>query len=323
MRAGKGALVAFGVALVAFGAAARADDTFESKAASAQRVHRVENLVWALTAPCDQGDDTEQRQCRFVRDRRAAELTGQMLLVDADRDAFEVGAWDAHKKSAPLLLSTCIRCAGVEIDGKTWYVVGSGAAPRPEGGRLRGARLGDTARAFADEAAAKSYAARIANARVQLIVKVPAKPRWSDGGRQGIYLDVIGYRVVAPCDGAVIFASPTSEPIEADKAACNAIQSKKPSEDAPKLDELTPSAIAEALRPVVNAANQCFNQHGVAGTAKLKLTVNGDGTIAKYEQQGDFEGTPTGKCIDKAIERAAFPRTKRPVTSFVFPVQLK
>jgi hypothetical protein len=308
--------------LIAAAGVARADETFESRAANAQRVHRVENLVWALTAPCDQGDDTEQRQCRIVRDRRAAELSGQTLILDADRDAFAVGAYNAQKKSAQLALAACIRCAGVEVEGKTWYVVGNGAA-KVDAGKVHAGSLGDVSRSFPDEAAAKAFAAKVAGARVQLVVKVPAKAKWAEGGKQGVSLDVVAWRVVLPCDGSIVAANPPSQPIEADKQQCAPIASAKPADDAPKLEALTTSAIKDALRPVVLAADKCFNQFGVAGTARLKLTVNGDGTIAKYEQQGDFAGTPTGECIDKSIDKAAFPRTKKPQTSFLYPITLK
>ena len=104
---------------------AHADDTFEAKAANAQRIRHLENVVWALTAPCDAGDDTQQRQCRTRATRAQAELIGTTLLVDADIDAFDVGAWSAQKKSVPVTLSSCIRCGGVDLDGKTWFIVGA------------------------------------------------------------------------------------------------------------------------------------------------------------------------------------------------------
>jgi hypothetical protein len=306
------------VAVLALARVAHADDTFEAKAANAQHVQRLENLVWAFTASCATGDDTEQRQCRVVRDRRAAELSGATLLVDADHDAFEVGPWSQQKKSVPITVSACIRCAGVEVEGKTWYITGGPA--KLEGDKVRAAQLADTARAFGDPNAAQKMGQ---NTRVQMLVKIPAKPKWSEGGKQGLALEVLAWRVISACDGMPLMASPTSGPIEPDKKACGPIASTKPTADAPSLDALTTSAIRDALKGVVYAANQCFNKYGVAGSAKLKFTVNGDGTIAKYEQQGDFANTPTGQCIDGAIEKAAFPRTKKSQTSFVYPIQLR
>jgi hypothetical protein len=302
---------------------ARAEDTFETKAAGAQRIHRIENVVWALTAACDQGDDTEQRQCRIVRDRRATELAGATLFVDADKDAFDVAAWNPAKKSSTLSVTSCIRCAGVDLDGKTWLVTGGTGAPKIEGGKIRPTTLADTARGFVDQAAAQAFAKQTAEARVQMLVKVPAKARWADAGKQGIALEIVAFRVVAPCDGSVILSNVPSGPAEADKKACGPVSNAKPIEGAASADTLSMTAIKDAMKPVVLAGAQCFSQFAIAGSAKIKLTVNGDGTIAKYEQQGDFVGTPTGECIDKAIKNVSFPKVKKPQTSFTFPLQLK
>ncbi len=209
---------------------AHADDTFEARAQGAQRIGSIEGLVWTFTASCDDGDDTQQRQCRKVRDQRAAELAGATLLVEGDKKAFEVGAWNAQKKSVPVTLASCVRCSGVEVDGKTYAVVATS-----------GGKLHDNGKQFPDEAAAKAFAKTVANARVQLLVKVPpkgtsspggsgapAKPKTQAGGKPAIALDVIGYRVVVPCDGSVVLASPASGPVEADKKQCAAPEPAPP-----------------------------------------------------------------------------------------------
>src|SRR5256885_14300661 len=192
-----------------------AEDTFEGKTVDAKYVKNLEDVVWPLTAACDKGNDTEQRQCRHVRDTRAAALIGSTLLVDGDLDAWTAGTYNAQRKSVPVQLVACIRCAGVEIDGKTLYVVGTGAPPRFEGGKLRPPVLHDNARAFSDEAAAKAWEKQIKRVRVQFLLKVPDKPRWSSQGRDGIALDILRYRVVSPCDGQVVVAKPPSQPVEA------------------------------------------------------------------------------------------------------------
>src|SRR4051812_36976127 len=113
-------------ALVAVLAApAFADDTFEAKADGAQRIGKLDDLVWAYAASCDAGDDTQQRQCRHLRDVRQAQLANATLLVDADKDAFTVGAWNAKTKSIPMTLGACIGCSNLEVDGKKWIVVGN------------------------------------------------------------------------------------------------------------------------------------------------------------------------------------------------------
>lgn len=316
--------LAFCSILLAAGVA-HADDSFESKAAGAQRVHRLENVVWALTAPCDQGDDTEQRQCRIVRDKRAAELATATLLVDADKDAFDIAAWNAAKKSTTMSVNACIRCGGVELDGKTWLITGGTAAPKIEGGKLRPTSLAETQKELADQATAQAFAKQNAGARVQMVVKVGPKAKWAEAGKQGLALEILAFRVVAPCDGAVLLANVPSGPAEPDKKACAGAPVTKPAAGGnDKLPEtMSMTAIKDAMKPVVLASDQCFMQFNVAGKAKLKLTVNGDGSVAKYEQQGDFVNTPTGDCIDKAVKNLQFPHVKKPQTSFSYPIDLK
>ncbi|HET9991806.1 MAG TPA: hypothetical protein VFQ65_24925 [Kofleriaceae bacterium] len=309
--------------------AAYADDTFEAKAQIAQRLHRVESLVWALTAQCDAGDDVQQRQCRRVRDARAKELATATWIVDADADSFDVGPWNAQKKSVAITLDACVRCAGVEVDGKTWFVTGVAPGPGPhfEGGRLRPGALLDNGRAFADDKVAEMWTHAVAKVRVELVVKLAAKPRWSESGKNGIALDVLAYRVYTPCDGTIIASSPPSSPVEADKKACAAAGEQPTSvaeaEAGPRVEQLTAPLIDEAMKPVVDAAWKCYDQFAVTGKAKLKITVTADGGVLKYEQQGDFSYTPTGACIDKAIAKLKFPRSKKAKTTVLFPITLQ
>lgn len=315
---------AFALLPLVFAAGSAAADTFEATTEHAHRIGRIENVVWALTASCDGGDDTQQRQCRRVRDARAAELAGATLLVDGDKDAFEVGEWSQQRKSLPVVLNACIRCGGVEVDGKTYHVVAGkdgNANARIVDGKLLGARVYDTAKQFPDEASAKAFADAVGNARVQFLVRVPAKPRTTVGGKPVIALDLVGYRVVSACDGPVVVASPASGPTQPDRSQCGAIAPGNP--EAPEVAQLTTAVVAEAMQPVVDAANACFEKFGVTGKATLKLTVASDGAVTRYDQQGDFVGTPTGRCIDAAIKKASFPRSKKAKTMLTFPLTLR
>ncbi|CAN5389833.1 hypothetical protein BH11MYX1_BH11MYX1_01640 [soil metagenome] len=319
-------VVCFGLAGLAISAPASAEDeTFEAKAHGAQKLHRVEGFVWAATSACDAGDDVQQRQCRHVRDARFEQLAEGTWLVDADADAFDVGAWNAAKKSVPISLTACIRCAGVEVDGTTWYVTGAGAV-HFEAGQLKPAALHDNARAFRDDATAAMWAKAVTTVRVEMLVKLAAKLRWSVDGKHGLALDVLGYRVYTPCDGSVILSSPPSSPVEADQKACSAPGARPTvaeAEAGPQVEQLTASIIDEAMQPVVEAAWKCYGQFAVTGKAKLKVTVTAEGGIGKYEQQGDFAMTPTGACIDKAMAKAHFPRVKKSKTTILFPITLQ
>jgi len=195
------------VALVLFPALALADNTFEQRAAQAKRLVHLDEVLWAATASCDKGDDTLQRQCRRVRQATLDAHAGALVLVDGEPDAFEIGAWNAAKKSLPLRLAACVRCKPVDVDGKKLRV-----AP------AKTAALYDNAKQFPDEPAAVAWAKLAKAHRVELLVKLPDK-RWPLAGGT-LTVDVVGYRVIAVCDGSILAASPPSQPVTPDKKAC-------------------------------------------------------------------------------------------------------
>lgn len=197
--------------VAAMGAVAHADDF-----ASAQKV-RVDDLAWTLTASCETGDDVQQRQCRHVRDAGMKELAGKTLLVEAKAEV-ELGAYSAAKKSVPLALAGCVDCAGVLVEGKPLVI--TGGTPTFEGGKWKTGRQLDTARQFNSEDAAKQWIAAVGKARVQLLVKVPEKVRWTVAGKEGLGLDIVGYRVYLPCEGTIIASKPESQNVDPDKRAC-------------------------------------------------------------------------------------------------------
>lgn len=312
-------------ALLLAPALAHADDSFETKAQGATRITRAEDFVWALTATCDKGDDTQQRQCRVVRDRKAKQLAAATLLIDGDTNALELGPWSAAKKSVTMTLGACIRCTGVEVDGHTYYL--TGPDPRVEGAKVRAKSLYDNARPIADEAAANTWKATAAASRFELVIKLTDKRKQTVGGKDVIAFDVLAWRVVNACDGAVVIASGPSGPGAADKKACGRKPDPggtKPDPGEPIPDALTPAMVNDAMKPVIAAARVCFNRMKTTpGKAKLELTINADGTIAKHEQTGDFVNTPLAKCIDDAIAKATFPRTKKPTTKIGYPIALQ
>ena len=306
---------------VAMPGIARAEDTFDAAAASAQRVTRIDDAVWALTAKCDQGTDTQQRQCRRLRDARAAELRGATLLVEGDRSAFTVGAWSAAKKSAPITLTSCIRCGGIDVEGKTWFVAGTrevNAAPRFQNGKQVAPMLNETSRTFADEAAAKKYASSLATAKIDFVLRVPPSPVWTDSTRQGIAFEVVAYRVYSPCDGSVVVANPKAGPGEVDKRACAGIPPV-----GVEVDELTPAMIKESIRPTLDAARaSCFEKFGATGSGKLKLQIGPDGAITGSRVEGALANSETAVCIETAIKNAKLPRSKKPKTQCAVPIAL-
>jgi hypothetical protein len=296
--------------------------TFDDAAAGAVRVTRLDELVWALTAPCDHGDDVEQRQCRQVRDAQRQTFLAGTLLVDGEPTALTLGPWELANRTAPLSLAACVSCDGVVVDGKRWFVVGKG--PRPPGER-RGPSVHDARRAFPDEAAAASWRAGIAKLRVQFLIKVTVGATWSEGGRDGVAVDVVGFRVYSPCQGEVVCASPLSDVVEPDVKACGKVveQVVAPTTAVALPERLSPLEITETLRPLGDVASRCQAAYGVRGKANLKISFGADGRVRRVTQTGDFGGTPTGTCLEKAAAKLRFGASLQPATSVTYPILLR
>jgi hypothetical protein len=324
----RAALVGSVVVVAGLAGHVRADDTFESKAAGAQRLKHIDDLVWALTATCDRGDDTQNRQCKKLRDGRVAELANATLIVEADHEAFKVSAWNPQTRSVPLALDSCIRCNGIEVDGKTWFVVGTkdgSPAPTWKGAKLVTGSLHANARPFGDEASAKVWAKTASQSAVQLLVHVGPKARQTIDGKNVLALDVLGYRVFSRCDGGIVCASPKSQAVELetrDKTACGTIASGATAAAGDVLDALTPKLISQTLRPIDADARACGVRHGVHGAGKVRLTVAADGSVVSAESSGVFANTKAGECIEALVKQVTFAKTKKEKTVFSYPIKL-
>lgn len=320
------ALVSLAVPAIA---AADTNSPWDDAASDATRIRKLDRVVWALTATCEQGDDLNQRQCRILRDVAAAKLRGKKVIVEVS-GATEIGAWDAAKKSTPITVRGCADCAGIEVDGQKWYVVANKAAPKISGDKVQAAELTETAKPFANDALASGWKDSAGpRLRTELILTIPAdekKAVWNRDGARGLAVEVLGYRVYDACDGSIVVAEPDSTSGPSDRKTCGK-DTVKPKDNTgptePVFDELSKDQILASLRPAVDEAMACFDTYGVAGDAKVKITIGGDGSILAEEQKGDFVGSDTGKCIDAAIKKAKFPKSKKPKTTISYPIKLQ
>jgi hypothetical protein len=311
---------------------AAADDAspFDEAAKSATRVRKLDRVVWALTATCEGGDDLAKRQCRILRDAAASKLRGTKLVIEVPNSAVEIGEWDSGGKATPITVRGCVACDGITVDGTTWYVVSNKAAPRVLPGSIEAAVLFETVKAFANDALASGWKKMIEpRLRTELIVKLPddeTKAVWNRDGASGIAVEIVGYRVWDLCDGSILAASPESGKPRTDAKTCgDSVKSTKgtdtPSE--PVYAELSKEQILAVLKPAVEEAKACFDTYGKAGDAKVKITIGSDGSVIGQDQSGDFVGSDTGKCIDAAIKKAKFPKSKKAKTTISYPLTLR
>ncbi len=323
--------------------------SFTNLAGQAEAMNRLDGLVWALQARCAGGDAVEQRQCRQVRASRQRALAGRLFLVDAEAGAFTTGPWEPRTRSVTWQMVGCIRCTGIEVEGIRYRIyVGAPRvvmppksalptlppiAPQPSKTKQRSSPpvavsepssvappiLGTSARVYRDEAAAQRWIHLVENARVQFLVRVPASASWQYGTTQGLSLELVGYRAWNPCDGVVLMASDHSTSAPIDESACK----RGPSPEVKViLTERPREEIARVMSTMASAAQQCRRPPTQLGTAKLRLTIDSEGTVSALRQTGDFVGTPLATCIDLAVRALRFPPGRVPI-AISYPITLR
>ncbi|MCB9571017.1 MAG: hypothetical protein H6709_02905 [Kofleriaceae bacterium] len=77
--------------------------------------------------------------------------------------------------------------------------------------------------------------------------------------------------------------------------------------DKPDKTELTSHELRAGLADAAGAAKACYGKYGIAGTVKVKLTIDPSGKVSKAAATGDFAGTPSGTCVAAALKQASFP----------------
>lgn len=334
IAAGLGAALAFVAPSRLLGAgandkAAPPAEPYDDVARGAQALPSPGALEWTAES-CDKAsNDLFKRQCLGVRAAAAAAAHKPVYRVAGDEQAVWIGQWDAKKKALPIEVFGCVRCAG---EGP-FLVAGSGE-PKLEAGVLRGPSLVKLDKAFADEAAARTWAeASGKRLRVQFLVNAPlADNKIAAGGRDGFRVTVVGYRVWDACDGQVVAASHPAPSGPRDEAGCKGGKAATsddapgPASDAPRLpDTLSTRTIKASLAPAEAAImTECFGNYGVAGKADVLIVIAKDGTVKSATlKKGKFKDTPTGECIVEQIKAATFPPFSSATMSVTYPIILR
>jgi hypothetical protein len=77
----------------------------------------------------------------------------------------------------------------------------------------------------------------------------------------------------------------------------------------------------QRVRPAVQA---CHDRYRVAGTASVRLSLGGDGSVRSASVRGALAGTPTAACVEQAVRGARFPRFRdAPLTIPEYPFLLR
>ncbi|MFO7567768.1 MAG: hypothetical protein R6X02_34315 [Enhygromyxa sp.] len=102
-----------------------------------------------------------------------------------------------------------------------------------------------------------------------------------------------------------------------DLPKCNTGGSSKPKKEeilAPKLPEkLSQSQLKSGFNTVKSKAKSCGSQHGAEEGTKVRIHVSIEGATGKVsavQAKGEHAGTPLGKCVEDAVEKATFEQFK-------------
>ena len=228
-------VVAVLAAATALAAPARADQNFDEQARKAVEVVGPEGLAalfWSQLTQCklgSDGDDFTGRLCEGVREARRARVAAATFLVSAE-GAVEPEPYNEKAMSIDVGVRACAACKGVELAGERRYIIGRGEV-KLAGGRVRAASLHTGTKTFKTRAEGKEWARTVApRLRADFLVRIPGKlETWSEGGASGYRVEVVGFRVVDPCKGQVLWSNPPAGNLPPDPgaAACPAARKKK------------------------------------------------------------------------------------------------
>jgi hypothetical protein len=241
------------------------------------RVHAEDlaGLVWAAAGTCPPASDLYQRQCRAVQAARAAATRGQVFVVAGDAGALEHGA------DGSLAVRGCLACVAPPFD---LYVTTRGDVA-VEADRVRGPRLG---------------AAGAGAHGVDFTVRLDAPVAWSQGGKRGAEVDLVGFTVLG--GGSAEAAAPAPAPLP---------------------EQPSPAEVRAALAEVAPEVERCHDRYGVPGTVDAWLEVTSAGEVTHVEVHGDLAGTPTASCVAAAAKKAHFPRFQRAPLRLHAPFNLR
>ncbi|MCP4446314.1 MAG: hypothetical protein GY811_13360 [Myxococcales bacterium] len=315
-------------AALALGVGTAEADGFDDKVKMAKPIHSAKSmaaLFWSQKVSCGATkNDLLRRQCQGVRDQRQSRITQDTFLVEVGTDAIDILP-DAKKMSVQVDLRSCLWCGD---EGPV--VVGKGAH-KVDGGKVKAFGLSSETKLFEKAKRLEHWTAHLGpRLRAQLLVKVPTNvEQFKVAGRSGYKVDVVGYRLFDPCRGVVFASSPASKKAPVNASSCKGEPELKVASTEPKVpvivhpDRLTTAQIKAAMKEVSSQTRACFDAYGIEGMATFEMIIAGSGKLAKAKQTGDFEGTPTGICLDKAIQAASFPKSKKKKTPITYPIVLR
>ena len=241
----------------------------------------------------------------------ARALAVEQLEPEHDRGGLAIRGPDAARGGAAFGLRGCLAC-GAPID------LGSG---EPRFVVTRGSVL-VTARGLVGPDLFHGVRPEAPRLVGELVFRLPAAAAiWSEGGKSGLFVEPVAWRLWDACDGTILAAQPASRERAAalDATECGEAPAGPSIVADERPDQLSAAQIHQVMREVVEDVNRCFDSYGVPGTADLWFDVAGDGHVRHAEVRGDLADTPTARCVVAAVKKAVFFEFRRASMQIHYP----
>jgi hypothetical protein len=329
--------------VVMFSAAAQAR-TFEDLLKKAQPVEEMEPVLSPFLQVCGDSGKVEDLQCRAIRSRMQRKVRDQLYVYTAP--SVDVGAYNGTKLNYPVkVVGELTKGNPVELKwglyGGTnkWHIT----TEVPKSAKKKGKRLLLEGLELEQHLGRKQKFLIIPvgpskterwekttkqNLRVQFLFSFKGA-KWPDKMKgNGVVVELKGYRLYNQCNGKVLASIPPS------KSAAPVVQApscrgpvSKVVARASKTREIPQTISASVIRQVMRLANpaikECFETYQIKGLARVRVTLQSDGTVMGAKVLGKFSNTPTGKCILDKVQNLIFPRFKKAKMNFTYPFYLR
>lgn len=136
---------------------------------------------------------------------------------------------------------------------------------------------------------------------------------------KGVLITSLGHRVYDRCTGRIAAASPkVASPLKVkpDRSCpiggteeLSAAELKKQAAFDALPERLMPREIDQVLAPIQGQMHECFVEFGEpSGTAKVNLTIGGEGKLTGVVLPSPFDKADIGVCMRSQLKRAVFPK---------------
>ena len=319
--------------------------SFDELVKGAVPIKDVATLIEPLYARCDDADALARRQCEGEKTYLLDYLKAHTFVADADVQP-ETTPYDAAAKQVDMEVPGCLYCKDAPVvAGEPRYLTTRPAqrlAQDAGGTRAVVPPVASHEISIEDRTKADRFVERVVpRLRVQHVFKIglpygdapaaiapAAKPAAGAAATpppaqlaqlKGVLITSLGHRVYDRCTGQIAAAAPkVASPVKVkpDRTCpitgaeeLSAAELKKQAEIDALPERLMPREIDQVLAPIQAKMHECYVEFGEpSGTAKVSLTIGGEGKLTGLVLPSPFDKADIGVCLRSQLKSAVFPK---------------